>query len=281
MYNYGQQFLVIRRRCEDVYVNLVSEDTFGSAIAPKPGGYTGLLLEKYWDGLAGDYDGLYRSAWAELENEYVLESLGWLEGLRKPKVLDLGCGTGLGYELCRQVNPGVEYTGIDISAAMLAEFSAKHPEARVLKADFDTFSLTDLGRFDAIVSFFVSPSYTSSLPRLLRNLGQITGEGAYLRLSLLNKYSIRRLVRLRLGDTEAYGTRGGNPQTRFTDVSVFTRRQVRQIASTTGWELCEQRQFSAFAGTAEFSWLWTLDKSICSTSPGLAHTTDYLLRRVD
>ncbi len=37
-------------------------------------------------------------------------------------LIDLGCGTGLGYRLSKSVNPNIKYLGIDFSSKMIKQF---------------------------------------------------------------------------------------------------------------------------------------------------------------
>ena len=75
----------------------------------------------YWDSISGEYDSLYGDTWSRLENSQVLGQLMNIPALQTAnRVLDVGCGTGLGYELCEQViNKPFEYVGIDISPEMV------------------------------------------------------------------------------------------------------------------------------------------------------------------
>lgn len=63
----------------------------------------------------------------------MIERLGIQSGER---VLDVGCGTGILYELLRH-RTGVEYVGMDISDKMLEQFKGRFPEANLVQGDFE------------------------------------------------------------------------------------------------------------------------------------------------
>ncbi len=71
----------------------------------------------YYDGIATGYDRLYRDVLSQGENAWVRRRLRALVGAGD-HVLDLGCGTGLGFELLDGVS--ADYVGYDISPAMVA-----------------------------------------------------------------------------------------------------------------------------------------------------------------
>jgi len=81
-----------------------------------------------------------------------LESGKWLIG-RLPeggRVLDIGCGTGLPTAL-QLSNAGLQVTGIDISAGMLALARENVPQVEFVQADILDF---DEKAFDGVVAFF-------------------------------------------------------------------------------------------------------------------------------
>ncbi|MGH7345429.1 MAG: hypothetical protein ACREK4_10985, partial [Candidatus Rokuibacteriota bacterium] len=47
-----------------------------------------------------------------------LKTLALLEGMTT--VLDVGCGTGVMFELCRERRPDLDYLGIDVTAQFVA-----------------------------------------------------------------------------------------------------------------------------------------------------------------
>ncbi|MBK5225761.1 MAG: methyltransferase domain-containing protein [Thermoleophilia bacterium] len=70
-----------------------------------------------------------------------------LEGLQANSVLDVGCGTGLFTEAF--INGGVDATGIDANAEMLAIARSKVPAAQFLEAPAEKLPF-DIGVFDLV-----------------------------------------------------------------------------------------------------------------------------------
>ena len=64
----------------------------------------------------------------------------------KGKVLDLGAGSGILYDLLAQRNMEIDYTAVDVSRAMITE--SQIPNDRVIITDLNI--LPDLGRYDFI-----------------------------------------------------------------------------------------------------------------------------------
>jgi SAM-dependent methyltransferase len=93
------------------------------------------------------------------DKEGQIAAAGWLaEALPiGARVLDIGCGTGL--PTCRQlVDAGLDVTGIDLSAGMLALARESVPEARFLRAGIADIGRLDrthrLHRFEGVTAFF-------------------------------------------------------------------------------------------------------------------------------
>jgi len=101
-----------------------------------------------YDRAAGRYDG-FRELWLRLAGAgaegAMLTDLG---AVLRPgaKVLDAGCGTGVLARRMRELQPDIELTMVDLSAAMLAQASdipGEHVQGSVLELPFadDTFDV--------------------------------------------------------------------------------------------------------------------------------------------
>ena len=54
-----------------------------------------------------------------------IKTLELLEGMTS--VLDVGCGTGVMFELCRERRPDIDYLGIDVTAQFVAAARERFP----------------------------------------------------------------------------------------------------------------------------------------------------------
>jgi len=110
--------------------------------------------------LGGFFDG-HAPSWDDCQTPGLHDSIvrifaaaDFHPGLR---ILDVGAGTGVLYPSFLAAGVG-EYTGVDISPEMVRQFKAKHPEARVLEADYEK-PIRFPGAFDAIMIFNAFPHF--------------------------------------------------------------------------------------------------------------------------
>lgn len=234
----------------------------------------------YWNQEADRYDQLYTDSWSARENEHVRASLRWLADLEEPRVLDLGCGTGLGYELCRSTNPRVRYTGLDLAERMLRELNAKHPEVTTVLGSMDDLAHLPAAGFDAAITTFSSTSCVPSLRTVLGEVRRVLRPGGYLRVSALNRTALRRVLRMQFTTEESYQTRHGEDgdQSRTVTMYLHTRRALRAAAAAEGYEVVGIDSFGVLGGLWENPKLWALDRVLSQVAPFLAHTNDALLR---
>ncbi len=107
-------------------------------------------LVRLWDRHASDYD----RRTAHIERRFFAASRTWVCGRAEGQVLEIAIGTGanLGY-----YPAGVELTGVDWSAGMLAE-AARNADSLGLTVDLQEADATALpfadGRFDSVVCTF-------------------------------------------------------------------------------------------------------------------------------
>lgn len=141
--------LINRARVEHVY---------GAQNAPRTRSET----HSAYDSVATDWD---RSlAATNDERRQIVELIGSLGTFTKRRVLDIGCGTGLGLDL--GITESVRYVGVDPSQAMLNELVRKYPYlAGVHPMTFrDLIARRVLGgtRFDLVLAVGGSASYLSA-----------------------------------------------------------------------------------------------------------------------
>ncbi len=161
-----------------------------------------LSVRDYYDFIAQDYDKLYFDAISVNENLLVNEMLISFLGKQKqePKVLDLGCGTGLGLQFFRRyrnvTGNKFTYKGVDISKQMI--LLAKNEWYNENYAEFMTGDISKLTNFpdesfDVITSFFGSFSHATPYEDALNELERLTKPGGKVFLMVYSKYSLREL----------------------------------------------------------------------------------------
>lgn len=141
-----------------------------------------------YDRLAHLYDGAYTGPLYEREDRIVARHLKSLiaEGSR---VLDIGCGTGKGYELLPKP---ISYVGVDISVKMLEEAKRKHPGITLIEASAERLPLEQDG-FDAVISTFGSLSHVADPPAAIQEISRVLKPGGILFVMLYGFQSLRRI----------------------------------------------------------------------------------------
>lgn len=120
---------------------------------------------------AAGYDGLFTRQVDRWEDEHLADLLRPV--VDGQDVLDLGCGTGW---LLDHLAPS-GYTGVDASAAMLAELVRKHPGAETVKAQIGTpgwHEALPVGTWTTVTATW-SLEYLGDLAALLRLLFEVAG----------------------------------------------------------------------------------------------------------
>jgi ubiquinone/menaquinone biosynthesis C-methylase UbiE len=241
-----------------------------------------------WNGLASSYDGLYQSLWCQREDD---EIEGWLVDAvrsRPPlRVLDIGCGTGLGYKLIRRVAPACEYVGIDIADKMIAEFKEKLAalggDERVRLHVGDARMLADVfpqAQFDLVILLNAAASYIGVPTTVLRASGRVLIRDGVLFASFLNRCSLRRCVRGRRGVTELYNTRGAGAN--FTGVTVMlpSEAELQRRCSRLGLRPQWIKHQSVLGGIAELPWLLPVEAMSRRMLPHMGHTVNLLATKL-
>ncbi|WP_432544479.1 class I SAM-dependent methyltransferase [Kineococcus sp. SYSU DK002] len=130
-------------------------------------------IRAYYDDFADHYVPGWRSLqlYGPLVADFLLREVA--PGCR---VLDVGCGPG---QLTRDLAPGVEVTGTDLSPQMLAEARRGRPEGRYEEHDFHDPFPAAWGRFD-VVTAVGCLEFCRDLPGTLANLAGACAPGARL-----------------------------------------------------------------------------------------------------
>jgi malonyl-CoA O-methyltransferase len=155
---------------------------------------------------AGSYDeaaGLQRAVVASL-----IERIEPARLPARPRILDIGCGTGFVGEALAPLVDNAEFVFADIAPAMLERCRAKlgHlPNARFLAMDGEAPALKP-GRFDLIASSFASQWFANPAATLKR-LDELLKPGGVLAVSTLGEGSFGEWREL----TERHGLPSGVP----------------------------------------------------------------------
>jgi len=131
----------------------------------------GQVVEAY-DAFAQDWDTTRQYAWPEFE--LVKSKLN--KGM---KVLDLGCGNGRLFGLCKEIE--VDYTGVDNSAELVKLAQKNNPEGKFIVGDALDLPFGD-SEFDLVISLAVvhhipgkenREKFFSEIARVLKNNGEV------------------------------------------------------------------------------------------------------------
>jgi ubiquinone/menaquinone biosynthesis C-methylase UbiE len=231
----------------------------------------------YWDAVASHYDDLYSDRWSQFENRGVVTRLRKLLPPTTQAVLDLGCGTGLGWTLLRQaLGREVVYHGIDISPSMLEVCRRNVPSAKLRLGAMTELSEFDANTFDAVTAFFGAGSYGSSALGVLESATRVVRPGGMLYLSFFGRFSLRRILHLRTGELERYRTRHERKAVPPL-VRVYSKAQLAGACHDTGaFEPCAIEAQGTLAGLCQAPTLWFLSNFLDRHIPTLGHQLEVI-----
>jgi SAM-dependent methyltransferase len=124
------------------------------------------------------------------------------------RVLDLGSGTGHGYQLLSELGIAFNYSGLDISQDMCARLRWKYPSTVARCGNFDNRKHWPPGQFDFIMLLYGTFSFGQSPESTLRYIRKRLSDDGSAVISVCNRYSLRRLLRMQFASIEHYATRG-------------------------------------------------------------------------
>ena len=100
----------------------------------------GVLMEKvkqYYEKIARQYDeSLLKWGYKRVIDEF-LKSMKF-DLPEKPRILDLGCGTGIAMHKLQEMYPQAELIGLDISKSMLTICREKFPDVFLIQGDYNS-----------------------------------------------------------------------------------------------------------------------------------------------
>lgn len=228
--------------------------------------------KKYWDDIAGNYDNSYNDLWSLFENKLIRERLRFITYLNKPKILDLGCGTGLGYAICNSLNGEIQYTGVDISQEMLAILAENYPNANLINSAMSDLSAIDDNKFDVVLSLFTAFSYTDDYKKTISEISRVTKPNGIIFLSVISKYSLRRLIKFKCQRRENYKTRGVDTDS-YSYSWSFSKRYLFKLFNIgfTDIKLIGYNPFGGIYLLNKNKFFWKINLFFSKILPSLSH----------
>lgn len=236
--------------------------------------------KEYWDNIAPEYRGLYGDAWSRLEDLATKAQFeSHIPNRNKLFMLDLACGQGFGYKLIQSINSNttVNYTGVDISSEMIAEAIKNHTDAKYHVSKMCDLSHFENKSFDIVTSFNSSMSYSYDIQSSIDEIHRVLKNEGCAFLSLLNRYSLRRIISFKVNKIEKYNTRGiSNDQSPL--VHTYSLAEISSILSK-NFEIINVYGLSVFGGVMEYKTLWKFDQRISILSPMLCHVFNIVIKK--
>lgn len=147
-----------------------------------------ILKELGFNVLAKDYDDYFKGVLCSKENEII--SILLRKWLIPGSVLDLGCGTGLGYELLP--NKNVNYMGIDCSVKMV-EIAKEKFSASFRLGDIRTMNNIPDSGFDNVISTFGSVNYIRDLKVAINRMHEVLkDDGRFFLMFMGHRYKDKK-----------------------------------------------------------------------------------------
>lgn len=169
------------------------------------------------------------------------------------QLLDFGCGTGLGYELSKELlclSEDSKYVGYDVSEEMLRICSDKYKQTLDVQMELHKKNINEMGikdmpqNSDAILMTFGSFSYVEDPKKFFADVHQaLTPDNGHILLMAYSRYSIRnQLMAKETGDRSyldahrAYAFRNDSTECEKTLAYFYTSEQLSSLASDAGFQ---------------------------------------------
>lgn len=224
---------------------------------------------KYWDEISNSYEDLYNDNWSKLEDRFIQNELCNIVK-NKDSVLDLGCGLCLGYDLVREIYANINYTGVDISNSMVAKAKSKNKKIHVLNSSMSCLSSIADNSIDVVISINTSFSFTDSIQNTISEIKRVLKKNGKIFISVLSKWSFRRILKLKLGNTEKYSTRNTKAN-KHSYSWVFSTTTLKKVFSDNGFEIIDVKGYNSFVGLIQTNWTWRLNLLVSKIFPNLSH----------
>lgn len=227
----------------------------------------------YWNKISSHYDTLYSGRWSVREDRLTANILEReLLASAGVRILDVGCGSGLGFRLLARSLPSMQYSGIDFAENMISELKSRHPEAVALCGEaLEVMKSLEPDRFDFIFSINAAMSFPQETDLILEQVSRLLAPDGRFCLSFLNQRSLRR----RLGRIEArieeYRTRGDRLSTEWIPALAVDEVDFRPRLLRAGL-LCQRVDYLSVLGGVWESGLSAVPEVLLQMlSPKLGH----------
>ena len=245
------------------------------------------MNNNYWDNIADQYDSVYQGPWSIFEN---LEVESWLRKSLKSQnpisVLDIGCGTGLGFEICYDVCEVANYCGIDTSTKMLesARIRLKRiaPSVKSVLLEIDALNFLKnhpSNQFNVVVAINATCSYVLSSRAIIAHAVRVARPNGVILLSFLNRYSLRRVLSFNLSIIEHNQSRGFENDLRTSAITVTNDNLFNRIPS--GINNIKIISQSILGGISEYKFTIPIEKLLRYIFPMNGHTSNMLIVKDD
>ncbi len=157
-------------------------------------------LVRVWDEKARNYDAEFGS---DLVSKYIRDFnlnilMKYIGSIKNPRILDLGCGTGV--DAIFLGKKGYNVFAVDISPQMIhiAELKAKK-EGLQDKISFKILPIEKIGelapkKFDVIYSSFGPLNCVINLPKVVKLIGNLLNEKGFFISNMINKFCISEFI---------------------------------------------------------------------------------------
>lgn len=232
---------------------------------------------QYWDGVADKYDCLYQGRWSHMEDAWVALQLSFIADLTRPSIVDLGCGTGLGWRLIKPINPYAEYRGIDISPSM-AQMAA-NSGINVTVGSMDDLSFLADSSIDVVIALSSSLSFAFEPARVISEVSRVLRPSGHAYLSALSRKALSRLCRS-INSPAQYWTRGDICRGSGAPAHLFNIDEIKRLGYMTGLVALSAKGINALSGVCEVPFIWSLGRLATSINRNFAHLLDLHFQKV-
>ncbi len=215
------------------------------------------------------------------EGEYPLDAGLLPQSIINPRVLEFGCGTGLGYNLLsEQMTFGLDYTGIDVSPTMLEVFKSRtSADLNLINTSLEMVPSDGFTNIDLIMAIFTSGSYVNmdlgALLSLLR--GWLKPHTGVMYISFLNRTSLTHIARWGLKSCIEYASRRTNSDT--VPARRYSKSELLQACKTLGLT-GTVHSLGPLAGLLQIPILWRINATMLDTT-FFTHTIEITATRTD